>query len=242
MSLRGGNAPRNDAGKQQKGETIMGSGKPKVPSYASTTAANPYATATVNKAGSSFQLNKFLTNMNSTVENTLPGLYNQLLNPSLDNATSQAKMNEFMKQLNSSSYQQFENNLDSLQQRGMLRSSAVNDMSNKLAQYQNSQIGSYANSLLADNVNDTTNLINTFLNQYQLGASIGFPTLDNAFISNQSVNSYNTWKYQQDLAAYNEQMRRYQQALKAAAQIAATIYGGPAGGAAAGAVLSKVGG
>ena len=198
----------------------MGSGKPSVPGYASTTSANPYATATVNKAGNSYQLNDFLTGMNSTVENTLPGLYNQLLNPSLDSATNQAKMNEFMNQVNSNSYQQFENNLNSLQQRGMLRSSAVNDMANKLSQYQTDQIGSYANNLLANNVTDTTNLINTFLNQYQLGANLGSAALNNAFTSNQSVNNYNQWQYQQNLAAYNNQMQSYQQALGTAQQLA----------------------
>ena len=75
----------------------------------------------------------------------------------------------------------------------------MNDMANKLSAYQTSQIGSYANSLIANNVSDTTSLINTMLSQYLMGANLGQTTLGNAFQSNQLVNNFNQWQYAQQL-------------------------------------------
>ncbi len=188
----------------------MGSGKkPSIPEYATTTASNPYATAYVGESGNAYVLNDFLTAMNQGVEAYLPGLYTQLLNPTLDNATSQAKINAFTKELESSSYQQFENNVDALSQRGLLRSSAVNDMSNKLSQYQTSQIGDFTNNLMSNNTSETTQLINALLNQYTLGANLGSSALGNAFSSNQLTNNYNQGVATQQMNQYNAQLQTY---------------------------------
>ena len=176
------------------------------PSYQATSYSNPYASAYFNSNGQSgYMLNDFLTNMNSQVEATLPSLYNQLLNPSLNNPTSQARMNSFINELEDESYKQFENSLNALSNRGLLRSSAVNDMANKLNENQTKQIGNYANQLISSNITDTNNLIQALLNQYQLGASFG-----NSAYSSGLENS----KYYNDNAL--ERYKAYQQALNTA--------------------------
>lgn len=184
----------------------MGSGnKPSVPAYQSTSVTNPYASAYVNRNGtSSYSLNDFLSGMNSMAENVLPSLYGQLLYPNLDNPVSNARMEAFNKTLSSESYKQFENNLNALSQRGMLRSSAVNDMANKLSEYQTSQLANYANNLISNNTNEVTSLLNTFLNQYLLGADIGNSTLSNAMQANQLLNNHNLAMYQQMSQAYQK--------------------------------------
>ena len=58
---------------------------PSKPSYASVTSINPYATAYVNGAVTRYVLNNFLTNQNKTIEETVPGLFQDLSNPSLMN-------------------------------------------------------------------------------------------------------------------------------------------------------------
>ena len=108
----------------------MGKGKSKVPEYPSTTSTNPYASAIVNKNGSSYTLNPFLTSQNTMVENVLPSLYQQLLNPNLDNTITKAKKELFNQAFEADSNREFENNINKLTQRGLTRSSAVNDMIN----------------------------------------------------------------------------------------------------------------
>ena len=179
----------------------MGLGrKAKIPAYESTTMQNPYASAYVNQDGASgYTLNSFLTGMNNMAESTLPSLYNQLLNPSLDNPVSKARMEAFTEALDKESYKQFENNLNALSQRGLLRSSAVNDMSNKLSEYQSQRIAEYADELLANNTADITSMLSTFLNQYLLGANIGQNALSDAMSANQLLNNHNLSASQQML-------------------------------------------
>jgi len=179
----------------------MGLGrKAKTPAYESTTMQNPYASAYVNQDGASgYTLNSFLTGMNNMVESVMPSLYNQLLNPSLDNSVSKARMEAFSEALDNESYKQFENNLNALSQRGLLRSSAVNDMSNKLSEYQSQRIAEYADELLANNTADITSMLSTFLNQYMLGANIGQNTLSEALSANQLLNNHNLSASQQML-------------------------------------------
>ncbi len=215
----------------------MGQGsKPTIPDYSSTIATTPYAKAVVNEQGNSYILNNFLTAMSSGVEQTLPSLYNQLLNPSLDSAYNKVKMNTFSNQMQTSSNQQFANNINALSQRGLSRSGATNDALNKLSQYQSSQLGSYADSVIANNTSETTSLIDTLLNQYMLGANLGSSALSSALTNNQQTNNYNTWQYQQKLSQYQNQQATISKAIQTAATIIGSIYGGPAGGAAAGAV------
>ena len=152
-----------------------------IPSFKATSLSNPYANAYISKKGdASYQLNDFLIGMNGMVEQAVPHLYNQMINPSLDNPVSQAKMNAFMDELESESYKQFESNMNALSNRGMLRSSAANDLANKLNEYQTSEIANYSNQLISDNIDDTTKVINSLLNQYLLGNTLGSSALSGA--------------------------------------------------------------
>ena len=175
----------------------MGSNKkPKAPTYSSTTSINPYAVGVVDENGSAgYQLNDFLSKMNTKVENVLPSLYDQLLNPNLDNTVSRARINAFTTELNEQTQRQFENSVSALSDKGLLRSSVMNDMVNNLSQNQSSQIANYINTLLAENMSDTTGLINTFLNQYSLGARYGESALADAITANELYNNYNLSKY-----------------------------------------------
>lgn len=170
----------------------MGSGtNVSIPSFKSTSLSNPYANAYISKTGdASYQLNDFLTGMNGMVEQAVPQLYNQLLNPSLDNPVLQAKMNSFIDELEDESYKQFESNLNALSSRGMLRSSAVNDLANKLNEYQTSEIANYSNQLISDNIDDTTKVINSLLNQYLLGNTLGSSALSGVSDVSSLVNNY----------------------------------------------------
>ena len=117
----------------------MGNTKaPKVPPYQTVTSSNPYAQSISSAYGNSYTLNPFLTEQNKVVENTVPQLYQQLTNPTLNNPVTKAKTQEFTNALNSQSQQAFENNvINPLAQRRMLRSSLVNDLTNNLQKNQN---------------------------------------------------------------------------------------------------------
>ncbi len=181
----------------------MGSGSsPSIPEYVTTKATNPYASAVVDEKGNSYSLNPFLTSLNTIVEGNLPNLYNQLLNPTLDNTVSQARMDTFMSQLKENSKTMFENNVNALSEKGMLRSSAMKDMTNSMNKYQTEAISNFQNDLISDNTTDTTSIINTLLSQYLVGADLGQQAVSNASFSSNSLNSYNQWKYQQMLNNY----------------------------------------
>ena len=85
-------------------------GSKKAPEFQTTTSTSPYATATSTKNGTTVKLNDFLTNTNAWVEGSLPGLYHQLLNPSLDNPVTKAKSDLFNQSFSEASNKAFENN------------------------------------------------------------------------------------------------------------------------------------
>ena len=166
------------------------------PDYASTTSTNPYATGKANSSGSSYELNDFLTNTNKYVESSMPGLYTQLLNPSLDNATTKARSDLFYKTFNEDSTKAFENNLiNPLSSRNMVRSSTMNDLSNKFQKDQTDTISNFNDQLIANNTTDTTNLINTLMNLYLTGANLGQQAVSNAKGDAQQVNAFNQANY-----------------------------------------------
>ena len=196
----------------------MGLGKKsKAPSYKSTTLQNPYVKAYINKDGTSgYVLNDFLSNMNKSIEGTLPSLYNQLLYPNLDNEVAQARMSAFNDALNEQSNKQFENNINTLSQRGLLRSSALNDMTNKLSEYQTKQISNYAKELISNNTNEVSSLLNMFLNQYLLGSNLGQNAFSSALSANQLLNNHRLAQYQQSLQGnmlQNSQMGQFAAAM-----------------------------
>ena len=175
----------------------MGNTKlPSVPQYQSFTTQNPYASAYMSQLGSSFKLNPFLTSQNQFIEQTVPALYSNLLNPSLDNPIYKARTNAFTNALNSQSQKAFENNIiNPLSKRRMLRSSLLNDLSNNLQSSQTEQIADFNNNQLSNALSDAQSLINLLMNQYSNNASYGYNTLSNAMSGASNVNSYNMSAY-----------------------------------------------
>lgn len=162
------------------------------PKYASTTSNNPYATGTADKNGSSYTLNPFLNQTNKFVESNMPSLYNQLLNPSLNNPVTQARSELFYNQFNKDSNKAFENNLiNPLIERNMVRSSAMNDLSNQFMQNQNENISNFNNQLISNNLSDTSSLISQLMNLYLQGANLGQQAISNAKGDAQMINNYN---------------------------------------------------
>lgn len=181
----------------------MGGGSD-APEFQSTTSTSPYATATSTKNGTDVKLNDFLTNTNAWVEKSMPSLYNQLLNPSLDNAVTKAKSNLFNDAFSESSKKAFENNLiNPLSNRNMLRSSASTDMYNNFAKDQNDTISTFNNQLIADNTTDTSNLINQLMNIYLLGANLGNQAVSTAQNQSNQVSNYQLNAYNAENAANN---------------------------------------
>lgn len=174
------------------------------PSYASTTSTSPYATGKASNSGSSYELNDFLTNTNKAVESSMPGLYNQLLNPSLDNATTKARSDLFYKTFNEDAKKSFENNLiNPLSSRNMMRSSVATDLGNKFQKDSTDAISTFNNSLIANNTADTSNLISTLMNLYLTGANLGQQSISNARGDAQQVNAFNQANYAQESANNN---------------------------------------
>ena len=179
-------------------------GKKKAPEFQTTTSSSPYATATSTKNGTTVKLNDFLTNTNSWVESNMPSLYNQLLNPSLDNPVTKAKSDLFNQSFSEASNKAFENNLiNPLSNRNMVRSSAATNMYNNFAKDQNDTISQFNNQLIADNTQDTSNLINQLMNIYLLGANLSNQAVSTAQKQSNQVSNYQLGAYQAESANNN---------------------------------------
>lgn len=179
-------------------------GSKKAPEFQTTTSTSPYATATSTKNGTTVKLNDFLTNTNAWVEGSLPGLYHQLLNPSLDNPVTKAKSDLFNQSFSEASNKAFENNLiNPLANRNMVRSSAATNMYNNFAKDQNDTISQFNNQLIADNTRDTSNLINQLMNIYLLGANLSNQAVSTAQKQSNQVSNYQLGAYQAESANNN---------------------------------------
>ena len=160
--------------------------------FQSTTSSSPYATATSTENGTNVTLNDFYTGLNKKVEDTIPGLIDTLLNPSLDNATTKARSNLFYRQFNKDSNLAFENNLiNPLANRNMLRSSAATNMYNQFAKDQNETIADFNDQLISNNISDTQDLISTLMNIYLTGSNLANQAVSTAQGQSNQVNSFN---------------------------------------------------
>ena len=201
---------------------------PEVPQYQMFTSKNPYASAVMTQYGSSYKLNPFLTSQNQFIEKNVPQLYNQLLNPNLNNPISQARTQAFTNALNAQSQNAFENNIiNPLSQRRMLRSSLLNDLSNNLQKQQTQQISDFNTQQLANSLNDTQALINQLMNQYKTNSTYGQNTLSNAMSGASDVNSYNLSAYDRkfnkaitESQMNNQNIQNYANMLEQAAMMA----------------------
>ena len=135
--------------------------------YKTTTTSNPYVTSTTNDQGTTTTLkpNTALSKVYDYTNANIDDLLNQYLNPSLDNPTNQAQLSAYRRTLNDETRKNLENNVIApLAQRNMIRSSQATDMYNQLAKQQNDAISDYTTSLLANNQENTANIINNLMN------------------------------------------------------------------------------
>lgn len=143
--------------------------------YGNTTTSNPYITSTTNNNGTTtrWQDGTALQSVNNFVDNNINDLLNEYLNPSLDNATNQAKMDYFKRNLDDTTRQNLENNVIApLAQRNMIRSSQATDLYNNLAKQNNRAIADYADNLLASSQDNTANMINNLMNYVLQGWNV----------------------------------------------------------------------
>lgn len=140
--------------------------------YGNTTTTNPYVTSQTNNQGTTsvFNPNSAFNTINNYVNKNMGSLLDEYLNPSLNSVTNQAKMNSFVNALNSETAKTLENNIvNSLSNRNMIRSSQATDMYNNLAQSNASQIGAYANELLANSQSETAKVLSNLMLMYMNG-------------------------------------------------------------------------
>ena len=154
------------------GETRMGknsssssSTSTSTPTYINTTTTNPYFQTSTNKDGTT--TNSFVAGTAGKttydfVNKNISGLLNNYLNPSLNNVTDQAKINEFNKMQQTD----LQNNvINPLSTNRMVRSSQATNMYKNLS----NQGAEYANQLIADSQDNTWNMINNLMNLYATG-------------------------------------------------------------------------
>lgn len=135
------------------------------PTFTNTNTTNPYYNTTTDKNGNI--TNNFVkgsageTGYNFVNQN-ISGLLNNYLNPSLNNPTTQAKLNEFNKQQQANLQNQI---INPLANNNMIRSSQATNMYNNLS----NQTADYSNKLIAESQDNTWNMINNLMNMYTTG-------------------------------------------------------------------------
>lgn len=143
--------------------------------YSTTTTTNPYVTSTTTNKGTTttLQPNTALSSVYNFTNANMDRLLDEYLNPTLDSATNQAKMDLYRKTLDNETRKNLENNIITpLAQRNMIRSSKATDLYNNLANKNNEAIADYATSLLADSQNNTGNIINSLMNMALQGYNV----------------------------------------------------------------------
>ena len=143
--------------------------------YGNTTTSNPYATATTNNSGTTaaFQPGTALDSVYNFVNNNINSLLDEYLNPSLDSATNQAKLNEYTNTLATESLKNLENNIiNPLSNRNMIRSSQATDMYENLSDANTDSLSSYINELLSESQDNTASVLNNLLSAYMLGYNV----------------------------------------------------------------------
>lgn len=131
-------------------------------SFSNVSQSNPFYNTTVDKNGNinnTFQNGTAGQTAYNFVNENIAGLLNNYLNPTINSATNQAKMNEF----NKVQQQNLQNNIiNPLANNNMVRSSQATNMYNNLS----NQAADYANQLIADDQANTWNMINNLVNLY----------------------------------------------------------------------------
>jgi len=144
-------------GGQSSESTSTSTNNPKPASF-----KNPFYTTVTDRNGNT--TTKFVSGTAGEqaynyVNQNLSGLLQDYLNPNINSATNQAKLNQFKKQQAAN----LQNNIISpLANRNMIRSSQATNMYNNLS----NQAADYTNNLIANSQQDTWNMINNLVNLY----------------------------------------------------------------------------
>lgn len=124
--------------------------------------SNPFYTTTTDAAGNTrtgFVKGTAGEQAYNFVNNNLSQMLHNYLNPSLDSVTNQAKLTQFNKQ----QARNLQNNIISpLANKNMIRSSQATNMYNNLS----NQAADYSNQLLANDQQNTWDMINNLVNLY----------------------------------------------------------------------------
>lgn len=143
--------------------------------YKDTTTTNPYITSRTTDKGTTTTLapNTAISKIYDFSNANIDRLLNEYLNPSLNTATNQAKMDLFKRELDDTTRQNLENNIIApLSQRNMIRSSQATDLYNNLAKQNNRAIADYASNLLTSSQSDAGNMVNNLMNMVLQGYNI----------------------------------------------------------------------
>ena len=143
--------------------------------YKNTTTKNPYVVSKTTNKGTTTKLqpNTALSSLYNFANNNMDRLLDEYLNPSIDSATNQAKLDLYTRNLNDETRKNLENNIIvPLAERNMIRSSQATDLYNNLANQNQKSIGDYTSSLIAESQNDSANYINTLLNAVLQGYNV----------------------------------------------------------------------
>lgn len=139
----------------------------KTTTYGNTTTSNPYITSTTNNKGTTtdWKDGTALQSVNNFVNDNINGLLQEYINPSIDSATNQAKLNQF----NNAQQQNLQNNIiNPLAKNNMIRSSQATNLYNNLS----NQSADYVNSLIANSQDTTANTINNLMNYVLQGWNV----------------------------------------------------------------------
>ena len=148
-----------------KSKSNNSSSSTSTPTFINTNTTNPYYQTTTNKDGTT--TNNFVAGTAGQktydfVNENISGLLNNYLNPSLNDTTTQAKLNAFNQQQQAD----LQNNIiNPLANNNMIRSSQATNMYKNLS----NQSADYTNQLITESQDNTWNMINNLMNLYATG-------------------------------------------------------------------------
>lgn len=143
--------------------------------YKDTTTTNPYVTSRTTNGGTTTTLKPgtALSSVYNFTNANMDDLLNQYLHPSLDNPTNQAQLQAYRRTLDNETRRNLENNIIApLAGRRMIRSSQATDLYNNLANKTNDAINDFSTNLLANNQENTANIITNLMNYALQGYNV----------------------------------------------------------------------
>ena len=95
------------------------------------------------------------------------------MNPNINSATNQAKLNAYTSALNTEAAKSLENNIiNPLSNRNMIRSSQATDLYKNLSESTTDSLSSYVNELIAESQENTAAMMNNLLSAYMQGYNV----------------------------------------------------------------------